>query len=216
MRHFISVFLMLTGAWLAAQNCCSIVIPPVTLTGNKTAIEKQIIGEQNEIEKDVWMVSSAKTTMNTDIDLKRGDEKDYKQKSNSYAYEALYLMSVFQPKLEKLKEEKVVGENNKGYLSILVNDGGVSVPAAARAKYNPEYEKDPDKGRDYRILLNTVNQVNRARKLLAKGFIEEQKQKNPKFKADVNALVSQQKRKYHENTLKGGYVQADDGRWLIK
>lgn len=198
------------------SDCCSIVIPPVTLTGNKTAIEKQIIGEKNELEKDVWMISSAKTTSTVNLDLEDEKKRAKKEKSNSYAFEALYLISIFGPKLDKLKADRVAGENNKGYITNLLSVKSIHHQSEVLTKYDARFERDPDKGRNYRTLVQTVKQINRARTLMAGGFIEDQKKKNRRVDLKIEKLVKQQRRKYQDGSLKGSYIQLDNGRWVQK
>lgn len=43
-------------------SCVSIDIPPITLTPARTAAERQLIGDDQEIEKDGWLLASARST----------------------------------------------------------------------------------------------------------------------------------------------------------
>ena len=56
-----AVFLI-TGC-ASSSSCISIVPPPVNLTGEKTSVERQIVGDYEEIEKDAWAISSVKTSV---------------------------------------------------------------------------------------------------------------------------------------------------------
>jgi hypothetical protein len=47
------IFMMITA--------CTIVPPRISLTGEKTVIERQIIGDYRELESDAWVISSVKT-----------------------------------------------------------------------------------------------------------------------------------------------------------
>ena len=207
---------LLTGVVYVSWQCCSIVIPPVTLTGQKTAIEKQIIGEQTEIEKDVWMVSSAKTTSKANLELENDEKKARENRDNSYTYRAFAILEVYGDSLARLKADRVVGENNKGYVSSLINVKKTKISKANRKKYNAALADDIEKGIHYRNLLNTVKQINNARTLLVRGYILNQKKVNKKFKAGVKELVLQQKQKYHDAALKGEHVQLNNGKWVQK
>ncbi|RME91678.1 MAG: DUF1318 domain-containing protein [Candidatus Hydrogenedentota bacterium] len=211
------------------QNCCSIVIPPVTLTGNKTAIEKQIIGEKTELEKDVWMVSSAKTTTTvanvTEEERESDKAKEVTNKNkhaklaDDYLFTALNILETYNKDLSELKADMVVGENKDGFLSILLNENiqrPEKVEKKIKEKYNPEYEDDLEKGEAYRKLKEVVNEVNKARKLLIESYAERQKAANPKAKIDKKEIALLQKQKLHQAALRGEWIQLDDGSWIRK
>ena len=50
----------LTGC-SSGPSCITVTPPKVNMTTEKTAIERQIIGEYRELEKDAWAISSART-----------------------------------------------------------------------------------------------------------------------------------------------------------
>jgi len=108
---------------------CTILLPPITVTGTKTAAERQIIGEQTELEKDVWMISSAKTTSNVDVkqDTKEKTALKQIQEENSYTYKGFAIMDTFSEELSELKKDGVAGENKSGLLTNLLNEEGVEI-----------------------------------------------------------------------------------------
>ena len=65
-------------------------------------------------------------------------------------------------------------------------------------------------------LVETIKQVNRARTLLVKGYIAEQKKINPDFSADETELFLFQKKKFHDAALKGEYIETDENDWIKK
>lgn len=209
------------------QNCCSIVIPPVTLTGNKTAIEKQIIGEKNELEKDVWMVSSARTTTTVATNEQESDQQKedkaiqnkHAKKAQEYMFTALNILETFSKDLSELKADEVVGEGSDGYLKILLDvDRDLSEKQAKKIheKYNPEYEDDLEKGEAYRKLKEVVRQVNEARKLMIKSFAERQLAADSKTKINYKEIEQFQKQKILEAALRGEWIQTADGKWIRK
>src|SRR5688572_16568452 len=110
-------------AGLICVNCFStIVIPPVTITGQKTATEKQIIGEQTELEKDVWMISSAKTAEHADLETKPKEIRRSMEQENANTYRAFLKFELFSAHLAALKKDRVVGENNKGFVANLFSE----------------------------------------------------------------------------------------------
>ena len=68
----------------------------MTLTGNKTAIERQIIGEQTEIEENVWLISSASVSDRDKIlDTKSMKERESVKLENEYAARAFIILKKF-------------------------------------------------------------------------------------------------------------------------
>ncbi|MCB1309826.1 MAG: DUF1318 domain-containing protein, partial [Leptospiraceae bacterium] len=47
-------------------SCISIDIPPITLTPARTAAERQLIGEEGEVEEDGWLIASSQSTSEYD------------------------------------------------------------------------------------------------------------------------------------------------------
>lgn len=215
LRNLLSFILLV----FISNACCSIVIPPVTLTGSKTAVERQIIGEENELEEDVWMISSAKTTSEVEIQTSDENKQTLKREENRQIYRAFVLLDVFSPRLRELKEKHVVGENNEGFVEPIVSVPGVQLEGLVKERYNPELASDPDRGEYYRNLEETVKMINKARRLLIEGYITRKKQSDSSFKATEayrKELYKLQKQKYHSSTLKGEYIQTDSGKWVRK
>ena len=210
-KYTLIVFLI---SLILKTTSCTIILPPVTVTGTRTAAEKQIIGEQTELEKDVWMISSAKTTSHASLDVETKKEAE-KRQEDTFAYEALAILDHFRENLRQLKADRIVGENNKGLISNL-RDENVEIADEIRKKYNPELADDYEKGLPIRTLTETVKQINIAREMLIKGYIENQKLKNPSYKPDMKELNNLQKQKYQEAALQGEYVQNDAGKWNQK
>ncbi|GIX42372.1 MAG: hypothetical protein KatS3mg129_2105 [Leptospiraceae bacterium] len=46
-------------SWIFDKSCISVDVPPITLTSEKTAIEKQILGEKTELYPDGWLIISS-------------------------------------------------------------------------------------------------------------------------------------------------------------
>lgn len=200
---------------LFARCFGTIVVPPVTITGQKTATERQIIGEQTELEKDVWMISSAKTSEHAALDAKPKEIRNSMEQENANTYRAFLKFDLFSAHLAQLKKDRVVGENNKGFVSNLLLEKA-ELPAETKKKYDAELADEPDLGRPYRTLIQTVKEINEARVLAARGYIESQKRANKEFKATEKEILAAQKDKYQHSALKGEMLQGDDGAWAPK
>jgi len=214
MRRTYPVSLLIL-AGICARCFGTIVVPPVTITGQKTAIEKQIIGEQTELEKDVWMISSAKTAEHAELDNKPKEVRRSMEQENANTYRAFLKFELFAAHLVQLKKDRVVGENNKGYVSNLLTEK-IDVPEEMRKKYSSENADEPELGRPHRTLVQTVKEINEARTLAARGYVQNQKRANKAFKATEKDVLISQKEKYQQAALKGELIQGDDGKWIVK
>ena len=194
---------------------CTIIIPPITLTGSKTAIEKQIVGEDNEIEEDIWLISSVKTVQDKSKQ-KLSSDKDKDNKKNALTYKAIAILDVFEPYLSKLKKDLVVGEGQNGFVFNLFLEKKVDIPKKAYKQYDAKLSNDSEKGRPYRMLIETVKQVNKARDMLIRGYIISQKAKKKDFKTNHSSLLQEMRLKYQSLTLPGQYIQKSNGIWERK
>lgn len=207
--------LFFTAALVCVHCFGTIVVPPVTITGQKTATERQIIGEQTELEKDVWMISSAKTAEHAELEAKPKEVRQSMERENASTYRAFLKFEMFSGHLAQLKKDRVVGENNKGYVANLFNEK-VEISAELREKYAAKHADEVELGRPYRTLIQTVKEINEGRMLAAKGYVESQKRANKAFKATEKEILASQKEKYQQAALKGEMVQAADGTWTPK
>lgn len=193
----------------------TIVVPPVTITGQKTATEKQIIGEQTELEKDVWMMSSARTAEHAALETKPKEFRQSMEQENAHTYRAFLKFEMFSAHLTQLKKDRVVGENNKGFVANLFAERA-EISSEMRKKYSAELADEPELGRPYRTLIQTVKEINAGRILAAKGYVESQKRANKAFKATEKDILTSQKEKYQQSALKGEMIQSLDSSWAPK
>jgi len=212
MRAILLLMLLVTA--LLVQGCCSIVIPPVTLTGSKTAIEKQIVGEQEDLEKDIWLLASAKTAKNVQEGSTR-DGETVVPPDVSLMYEALMILDAYSDSLVGLKKDGVVGESNKGEIINLFGVSAITLSDKLKAKYNPELENELDEGKPYRTLISTVSEVNRARGMMIDAYIGQQLRlgSNP---ATRDELMKMQADRFRTAAISGEYIQSDSGDWTRK
>lgn len=201
-----------------AEQC--ITLPPITLTGPKTAAEKQIIGEQNELEEDVWMISSAKVTSGAKIKSKKNQKAQTKEET-VFAEQAFAILYSFSEELEQLKSDGVIGENKDGLLSNLLSVSEIELPEEVRKEYAPpqagnQENANEDKSKPWRTLVKTVEEVNKARLLIAKSYIINQQKAGLKLQAEPAEIIRSYRENYHNQAKKGEYIQNDDGTWEKK
>lgn len=89
-------------------SCLTIAPPSITLTGPKTSVERQIMGEYKEIEKDAWLVSSTRGT--TDAGSYEQDNREIK------IFRAMAVIEENKRKLFDYQQKGIIGETNTGFL----------------------------------------------------------------------------------------------------
>ncbi len=90
---------------------CSIKTPGITLTGEKTALENQILGAYEDL-----------TDNNVITTSKRVSTKGEDNRQSQVVRMALQRQQLNQDEIDELKKAQVIGENNKGYLQALDNE----------------------------------------------------------------------------------------------
>ncbi|MBN2011099.1 DUF1318 domain-containing protein [candidate division KSB1 bacterium] len=127
---------------------CSVKAPEVKITGEKTALENQVIGTYNEIEQDSWTIASVRSaTPGQQVTM-----SDEKKKVLS----AVQNRRFNKDDINEFKRDGVVGENNSGFLEIR---------DYTRLNEDPEYRKRVEKivaeeNNDRQTILERSMQVN--------------------------------------------------------
>lgn len=176
--------LLCLGAFLAA---CSIHPPDIKITDEKTALENQILGTYNEIEEDVWMVASVRSS---EPGKKPEISKEKEEVLNAYQNQEFNKDDV-----EEFKVDGCVGENNQGYLEVRGSD---------------KYRKDEQ----YKKLVDQiVENENKDRTVIMKRIIEVNHNLSENDFSKVREIYAQMKR---DGAKAGDLVQQQDGKWTKK
>ncbi len=189
-RRFISSYpvVLLSIFFLALLiNQCSVKAPEVNITGEKTALENQVIGTYEQIEEDVWTLASVRST-NTNQQTTMSDEK-------KRVLEAVRGRKFNKDDIVEFLEKGYVGENNQGLLELidaekLENDSELKNRVVQIIKSENDYRKTI---MDRIILLNE--------------YAAEAGEKNV---AGVFANINQ------DNAPSGSWIQNDNGEWIQK
>lgn len=106
-----TIALFITGC-SSTPSCLNIVPPEVNLTGEKTVIERQIVGDYEELEEDAWTISSVKrpSTGTTPGGKNAGDPEIIK---------SMRIMESLLESISIFKKEGAIGEANTGYLEYM-------------------------------------------------------------------------------------------------
>lgn len=166
---------------------CSVKAPEVKITGEKTALENQVIGTYQEIEQDSWTITSVRSTSPGKVTPMSEEKKK--------VLAAVQNRRFNKDDIVEFKKDLVVGENNKGYLE---------VRNAEKLSNDDEYRKRVEQivaaeNQDRKVIMERTMQVNE--KVASAG---EEKV------ASVFAQI------YQDESAPGTLIQLEDGAWVKK
>lgn len=182
--YFILVFIL---------NQCSLKAPAITFTQTQTASEKQMIGEDKEIEKDGWLISSIKSSSSGSDLWQKDDSTD--SVSDKELIIQLKKLAYLSPEIAQWKDKGMIGESYDGTL-----------------KKNPKVPISPASNTN-RIeeLINLVNQT-RARVLESK--LAKEKLADPNV--DLVELKKNLTLVHYQNVEPGQYFESSKSVWEKK
>jgi uncharacterized protein YdbL (DUF1318 family) len=180
----------LTGC-SSLPSCCVIAPPKIHLTGEKTVIERQIVGDYKEIEKDAWVISSVQTT------LTRSEGSATVSAADKEIFRAMKIREYNNESIRTFKDDGAAGETFNGYVQYIANE---------------KYDRDPDaKGEVQRIL----SEENSARKLIFQRTLLNSSQKEPTAE-EIEAFGKLMAEEQAAAARKGDWIQDKSGRWIRK
>lgn len=193
----LSASLIIHSGCSSTQNCmkgmpsCIEITPPdINLTGERTVIERQVIGDYRELEKDAWIVSSAQTS------VAHGRSQQMMVTGDEVLFRALKIREFHREKIREYKNNEAVGEGEDGLLYY---------------RQNSYYEKNPERKKQLQVLLD---EENRARKTIFKRSVSAVKEEGN------SELVQEFARRFAEEqramAQKGDWIQLENGRWVKK
>ena len=162
---------------------CSIKSPEFTITGQKTALEQQVLGSYQHLTDNAIVTTSARSA---------GDGTEKEGVQQQVILQAVQNQKFNRDEINELKQEKVVGENNRGYLEILPTS-----KYEQDERYTTLVDKLVDEeNRDRRIIYQRVLVMNRLAREEETGSIF----------ADMQI----------EQSAPGTMVQLHSGQWIEK
>jgi uncharacterized protein YdbL (DUF1318 family) len=169
---------------------CSIAPPAVHLTGEKTLVENQIIGEYRELEPDAWAVSSVKTAA---VSGKTG----MVQSSDEQMFRALKIRELNEDAIRHYKNEGAIGETANGY---------------AEYKTVARYESDKE---IKKILTSVIDDENNARRTIFERSLVLSGKEKP-TPADMSLVAHKFADEERSRAQKNDWIQGNDGQWQRK
>jgi uncharacterized protein YdbL (DUF1318 family) len=186
MKHPTKILIaLLLGALVVAS--CSFKAPEVRVTGEMTALEKEVIGTYRQIEDDTWMVASTRSndsqkTVTVSPEKKRVLDAKQRQRFN-------------QDDVEEFKKKGFAGENNRGFLEVMESDA-----------LSGDAEKSG-------LVKTIVQEENEDREIIIDRVIELNESLKNAAKENILAIFAEMNQK---NSPVGTWIQDQIGQWITK
>jgi uncharacterized protein YdbL (DUF1318 family) len=181
MRHYLAILYL----FVILINC-SIKAPEVSITGEKTALEEQVLGDYRQIESDTWVIASTRAT---------GSGGASGTNSQQAVLNATQNQKFNKDEIDEFKDDQVVGENNKGYLEILSNE-----------KYSNDLLYK-------RLVDQVIAEENSDRKIIYEQLLAGQNINSKERLQSVYWIFAKQN---IQESQKGTKTQEKDGTWNTK
>ena len=200
MKNNLILFLIL---YITFFESCTVRLPAITFTQSGTAAEKQMIGNDKEIEKDGWILSSVKTSalgseiwkrenLNNEIYLPENDEEVVLH---------LKRIAYLAPEIKMYKNKAFIGESLDG--KVKVN------PNLNLTKYSSEY---PDVKARVEEIIRLTNE--------SRSFLHTKKSEriDTEFKDPKKANTEKNKSIfiYYNLVEDGDYYEISKNKWVKK
>jgi hypothetical protein len=175
--------------FLCVQMSCVVVAPEVKLTGEKTIVENQIIGEYKEIEPDAWAVSTMKTYT--------AKQKTSVVSADPVFMGAMKMRELNEDAVRRYKNEEAFGESSSGYI-------------VYRSQQKYESDKDLKK-----VIMNVLDDENKARKTIFERSLVLSGNEKPSD-AEISTLAKRFAEDERSRAQKNDWIQGNDGQWQRK
>lgn len=178
---------------LRKGSCIAIDIPPITLTPSRTAAERQLIGEESEIEPDGWLIASAQYTRSN---LAESDILRTELQAGRRYYIELGTLDFYRENVLHYRALGILGESIEGLLLPVPRN---VLPNADRRKYTEER----------RVATEVAREVNAAR-----VYLLDFKSRQLARQADLEEKLALLRRQYYQDVRVGEWVRNEKRRWV--
>jgi len=180
-------FFIITFAAFALLLHCSVKTPEVQITGEKTALENQVLGTYQQIESDAYVIASTRA-FDSENAVTLSAQKQQ-------VLEAVQNRKFNKDDIDELKRDKVVGENNKGFLQVFPTS---------------RYDQDAD----YRRMVdNLVVEENHDREAIYERVVAINELSSETDSKKVDEIFSKLQ---FDNSKPGTLIQQPNGNWIDK
>jgi uncharacterized protein YdbL (DUF1318 family) len=174
-------------AMLLLFSVCSIKAPEVQVTGEKTALEKEVLGTYERLEEDTWMIASSRSARKTE----NGVISIQKEK----VLEAMQRQKFNKDDVDEFKRQGYLGENNQGLLELR---------SVESLQNNPESLK---------LVKDIMAEENEDRITIRNRVIELKSSLQEQSREEILAVFAKM---YQSNSEKNVWIQKADGSWIQK
>lgn len=186
---------------LCGFGCLSLKPPPITFTQTQTSAEKQMVGEDKELEKNGWLIASIKTSSSGSENWQKEVFED--ERSDKDFMVALRTIAYFSGELKKYKRHGILAEGLDGYVR--------RNPMIKESRFGKDYAK-PDLAKR---VEEVVKMINESRQKILNSLIEKEKKKGLKEK-EILILRENLLLTYYRETSVGEYFEKQKGHWAKK
>ncbi|PJZ85311.1 DUF1318 domain-containing protein [Leptospira harrisiae] len=188
--------LIFLSLMLGCKSILNLKVPPITITNAQTAAEKQMVGEDRELEKDGWMIASIQSSSNGRSNREKLAAEDLDPEIKAHRVRLNYLT----PELKRYKMHGIVGETPSGLVKL--NPLAIGLPSYS------QYEIPAKRKRVEDVILF----LNESRKVIWEKEVFTQKKKGKKDDELVQfkqSLIDE----YYQSVSAGEYYETTSGRW---
>lgn len=179
------ILLAMLGLSVLAMNC-AVKAPEVRVTGERTALEQEVLGTYEELEEDTWMVASSRSANNTN--------KPVFSEEKNRVLEAYRTQKFNEDDVNEFKRKGWVGENNQGFLE--VRPGQEAQDAETRT-----------------LVASVVKDQNQAREVIVQRMVELNTALQNASRDEILAIFA---RMNQDRSAMGTWIQLTDGNWIKK
>ena len=189
----------LIGIMLACIIGCSLAEVKVEVMSERTALENQVLGTYNALDREMLLVASVRG-----VDSRGRIKKPAKQsQEHKDAVTAMQILSFHADDLQVFKQLGWVGENNQGLVEVFqMNKADI-----------PESLKDFLERFQPEEFNYVVSQINESREIIMHRVIDMNENLSSDDMPEIRHIFG---RLNTENALPGEKVQRPDGTWTVK
>ncbi len=195
------LFAVLIFSTLPLMALCTVKPPEITITGEKTVLERQLLGEYRFPNNNIFLPSAdggiylkGISPLSDTLGGIQTEEVSLESSRREYLI-ALANHRFNLEDIEKFKDMGIVGENNRGYLHIFENKISDLSPA------------------DRAVLKEVVSEENEGRKIIMNRLISLRADLSEKDMHQIEGVFAQRN---FDNEKPGRIVQSRNGEWIIK
>ncbi len=166
---------------------CSVKTPDIEITGEKTVLERQVLGTYKDIESEAYVIASTRA-FDTEKTATMSSQKQE-------VLEAVQNRKFNKDDVNEFKRDHVIGENNRGFLQVLPNE-----------KYNRDEQ--------YRQLVDQiVEEENHDREVIYERVVAINQEATSAEGEEINEIFAKLQ---YDNSESGTMIQNTAGEWVKK